>query len=209
MEKVIFIDLDGTLTLKSTWGLFNIRFGLTHEEDQELFDQYVAGTLTYKDWTARLVELYKAHGVIHKKDILDFIEEIDFQPDALSTIQALQEKGYRLVVVSGSIDLFVEVLAQKLGINEYLACSQVFFDANDIFTNMTSLGDEAPAKLKLVTEYANTHGFKLENAYSIDDGGNGIELFKHTKGILVGNNEKLKTLAWKQVGNLSEIVELI
>lgn len=209
MEKVIFIDLDGTLTLKSTWGLFNIRFGLTHEEDQELFDQYVAGTLTYKDWTTRLVELYKAHGVIHKKNILDFIEEIDFQPDALSTIQALQEKGYRLVVVSGSIDLFVEVLAQKLGINEYLACSQVFFDANDIFTNMTSLGDEAPAKLKLVTEYANTHGFKLENAYSIDDGGNGIELFKHTKGILVGNNEKLKTLAWKQVGNLSEIVELI
>lgn len=44
-QKTLTLDLDGTVTPHSTWEDLNTALGITTEQDKELFEQYLAGTL--------------------------------------------------------------------------------------------------------------------------------------------------------------------
>jgi phosphoserine phosphatase len=208
-KKLIFIDLDGTLSPTSTWYELNIRLGITPEEDAELFDKYVKGNLSYAEWNRELVRLYKSKTPVSKEEILSFTDSIELRPDAVSTVQALREKGYRVVILSGSVDLIVQVIARKVTADDWRSASKFVFDENNLLENVTDMGDEAPAKKLLADEYVAANGYVLADTYAVEDGGNGVELFKYAKGILLGDNEKLKPLAWKQVQSLSEIPDLL
>ena len=209
MQKVIFFDLDGTLTPESSWYLLNLRLGITPEEDKELFDKYLKESIQYNDWTKELFRIHKSRGSITRDELISFIETIELRPDALSTISTLQEKGYTIVLVSGSVDLIVEYMAKRLGIKEWLACSRLVFDEQGVLSDIVSTGDEADSKYGLVMKYLSDHSLTPGDAIAVGDGGNEWELFKAMKGILLGSNEKLMPLAWKQVNHLSEIIDEI
>lgn len=209
MQKVIFFDLDGTLTPQSTWLLLNQKLGITPEEDKQLFDQYLAHTLQYNDWTKKLFEIHHSRGSITRDEIIAFVQTIEVRPDALDTITALKSKEYKLVLISGSVDVIVSEMAKRLGIDEWLACSQLAFDETGILSDIISTGDEADSKLGLALNYLSHNALTTDDAIAIGDGGNEWELFKAMKGILLGTNEKLKALAWKQVQTLSEIKDII
>jgi HAD superfamily phosphoserine phosphatase-like hydrolase len=208
-QKVIFFDLDGTLTPDSTWLLLNQKLGITPEEDKALFEQYLTDTFAYNDWIKELVALYQSRTPVTRREIIELAETTHLRPDAVATVLALREKGYRVILLSGSVDGIVGTIATALGIDEWFACSTLVFDENDMLVGIESMGDEAPAKLAIVQSYIATNSIDIENCFAIDDGGNGIELFKVMKGILLGGNEKLKPLAWKQVETLSEISTIL
>jgi hydroxymethylpyrimidine pyrophosphatase-like HAD family hydrolase len=66
------------------------------------------------------------------------------------------------------------------------------------------------AKLNSFESICSKYEVSPSETIAVGDGGNDLEIFKKTKkGILVGNYEKLKPFAWKQVQSLSEIKELI
>jgi len=209
MQKVIFFDLDGTLTPESSWYLLNMRLGISPAEDKELFDKYLKESIQYNDWTKELFRIHKSRGSITRDELVSFIETIELRPDALSTISQLQQKGFTIVLVSGSVDLVVDIMANRLGIKEWLACSRLVFDEQEILSEIISTGDEADSKYGLAMKYLSEHALTTDDAIAVGDGGNEWELFKAMKGILLGSNEKLKPLAWKQVDTLSEIVNLI
>ncbi len=209
MQKTIFFDLDGTLTPKSTWYELNMRLGLTPEEDKELFDRYLKDDLLYEDWTDELIRIHRSRGSITAAELIDFAESIELRPDAVATVLALREKGYRVVLVSGSVNVIVETLAAALGIEDSLSCSIALFDENQVLIGIESGGDEAPTKLSLAQDYIEKQNIDIEGCYAVDDGGNGVELFKVMKGIVFGDNEKLNAVAWKKVEKLSEVIDLI
>lgn len=209
MQKLILIDLDGTLTPESTWLALNLKLGITLEKDKVLFERYLQNDLLYKDWITELIRLYKEHEPVSREAIVSLAETIELREDALATVRAIKEKGYHTVLISGSVDVIVETIAKKLGFDEWFACSKLVFDENDTLIDIVSNGDEGLAKAALAKKYCNEHEFILENAFVVEDGGNGKWLFEIAKGILLGSNEKLKPLAWKVVNNLSEIPELI
>ncbi len=209
MQKLIFIDLDGTLTPESTWFVLNLKLGITPEEDKALFERYLQNDLLYKDWINELVRLYKEHEPVSREAIVSLADTIELRADALTTVQAIKEKGYHIVLISGSVDIIVEAIANKLGFDNWLVCSKLVFDESEILVDIVSNGDEGLVKANLAKKYCNEHNFSLENAFVVGDGGNEKELFQIAKGILLGSNEKLKPLAWKVVDNLSEIPELI
>lgn len=208
-QKLIFIDLDGTLTPQSSWLLINTMLGITPEEDQTLFDRYVNNDLQYNDWTKELVRLHKEHEPKTRADFMAVVESVELRPDAQETITALKAKGYRTVLISGSVDVVVEAVAKKIGCDDWLACTKVLFDDTGVFVDFVSLGDEGPAKLALATVYCEQQGFNLPEAIVVGDGGNEKDLFEVAKGILLGSKESLKPLAWKQINSLSEIPMLI
>ncbi len=209
MQKVIFFDLDGTLTPDSTWFLLNQKLGLTAEEDKKLFEQYLQNNLQYNDWTKEIFRLHKSRSSITKGEIISLVQTIELREDAEQTINALKEKGYKLVIISGSVDLIVSEMAKRVGIDEWLACSQLAFDEHDVLSDIISTGDEADSKLGLALNYLSHKELSAEDAIAIGDGGNEWELFKVMKGVLLGGNEKLKPLAWKQIGTLSEVIDII
>jgi len=209
MQKIIFFDLDGTLTPRSTWYELNLKLGITPGEDKTLFDQYLAETLQYNDWTKKLFRIHKSRGSITKDEIVDFAQTIELRPDAVPTIDALKQKGYIVVLLSGAVDTVVEAMAKRLGIVEWFACSKLSFDDAGVLSDIVSTGDEADSKLGLARTYLSKNNIAIDDAIAIGDGGNEEALFKVMKGILFGHTEKLKPLAWKQVENLSEIPNLV
>jgi phosphoserine phosphatase len=209
MQKTIFFDLDDTLTPQSTWLELNMKLDITAEEDQALFDRYLKDELAYKDWTKELVAIHKSHGSITLPEIIELAENINLRPDAVATVLALREKGYRVILLSGSVDTIVGTIAMGLGIEDWFACSTLVFDDNNVLIDIESIGDEADAKLKLAHDYIDAKNIDLEDCYAVGDGGNDIELFKVMKGIAFGDHKVLNEVAWKQVQNLSEVVALI
>ena len=209
MQKVIFFDLDGTLTPQFTWYDFNLLLGITPEEDTKLFDQYVKGELKYTDWIAEVIRIHKSRASVTKEEIVAFAGSLPLRDDAQEIIKLLQQKGYVIILISGSVDVVVETIAKRLGIQDWLACSTLVFDDQNLLTNITSIGDESDAKLSLVKKYLEAKNIGLENCISIGDGGNELENFKVMKGILFGNNQTLAPFAWKQVETLSEIKNLL
>ncbi|MBP6974799.1 MAG: HAD-IB family phosphatase [Candidatus Pacebacteria bacterium] len=205
-QKTLILDLDGTVTKHSTWKILNTALGITPDQDDELFQQYYQGKLSYLDWTKQLIELYRSNNSpLTREHILKLAEDVELRPDAISFVQAAKENGYFVILVSGSVDVIVEHIANKLGTDQWLSCSKAIFE-NDTLIDIVSMGDEGPAKLKLVT-YA---GIELSaNIVSVGDGANEKELFERTRGILLGNSQTLLPLAWRRVDTLTEAIELI
>lgn len=208
-EKLVFFDLDGTLTLQSTWLSLNLRLGITSEEDNALFERYVKDDIAYNDWMKELVRIHQSRGSITKKELIDFIDTIELRSDAASSVMTVKKMGYHSVLLSGSVDLIVEAIAKKLHFDAWRSCSSLVFDDMDVLINIVSNGDEALRKETLAREYAKENNFTFKNAFCVGDGGNDIELFKEMKGILLGDNKKLEPLAWKKVSSLSEIGALL
>mgnify|MGYP000305274543 CR=1 FL=1 len=208
-QKTIFFDLDGTLTIHSTWYALNVRLGITPEEDRDLFERYLKGGFSYDLWTASLVEIYRARSVVTRSDIVALAQSVELRSDAQEVVNALTQKGYHIVILSGSVDTIVETIAKRLGVTEWYSTSRLVFNENDQLVDIIASGDEAPAKDILAKRYAQDEGVVLADCYTIDDGGNGLELFKNTQGILLGDNEMLKPFAKHVVATLSEIPALI
>jgi HAD superfamily phosphoserine phosphatase-like hydrolase len=205
-DKVLILDLDGTVTPQSTWVALNTAIGVTPEQDGELFQQYVNGTLPYTDWTRKLIEIYKSNNSpLAKQQLVQLADDIELRTDAGEFVQSAKAKGYKVILVSGSVDVLVERVAERINAIGWLSCSKAVFEG-DTFLDLVSMGDEGPAKIKLVRDA----GIELsENTISVGDGGNEKELFELTTGILIGNNTTLLPLAWKQVNTLTEAVDIL
>ena len=205
-DKTLILDLDGTVTTHSTWVALNTAMGVTPEQDDELFQQYVNGSLPYIDWTKKLIDIYHSnHSPLTKQELVQLADEIELRTDAKEFVQSAKEKGYKVILVSGSIDVLVERVAERINTDGWLSCSKAVFE-EDAFLDLISMGDEGPAKIKLVRDA----GIELsETTISVGDGGNEKELFELTTGILIGDNQTLLPLAWKQVQTLTEAVDLL
>lgn len=209
MQKLICFDLDGTLSPHSSWELLNAKLGITPEQDQELFDQYKAGTLTYEEWTPALVRIYKENNPVKRDELRALAESVVLREEARQCIVDAKSKGYDVLLMSGSVDVIVEGLAKRLGIPEWLACSKGEFNENEELIDILSMGDEGPAKLKLLQEYCDQKQIAMNDVITVGDGGNEREIFQVTKGILLGDNKELIPFAWKQVENLSEVNQFL
>ncbi len=209
MQKVIFLDLDGTVTPDSTWLHLNLKLGITAQEDHALFEQYLEHKLEYNNWTKELFRIHSSRGSITKDELETFAHDIVLRPDAATMVSDAKTKGWHVVLLSGSVDLIVSTIAKRIGSDDWRACSQLVFDESRTLADIVSSGDESNAKISIAKRYLDEHNLSYENAVAIGDGGNDIELFKKMKGILLGNNEKLKPFAWKQVGSLLEITNII
>lgn len=205
-KKALILDLDGTVTPHSTWVALNTAFGITPEQDETLFEQYRQGLLPYLEWTKQLVEIYRSNNSpLTKKQLIQLADDIELHKDAKDFVQAAKDKNYKVILVSGSVDVIVERIAERLNSDDWLSCSKVVFE-EDVLIDLVSMGDEGPAKIKLIQEA----GIELsEDTISVGDGGNEKELFEIIKGILIGNNQTLLPLAWKRVDSLTEAADLL
>ncbi|MEO5646689.1 MAG: HAD-IB family phosphatase [Candidatus Paceibacterota bacterium] len=209
MKKLLCFDLDGTLTPFSTWEAFNASIGISPEQDQELFNKYKAEGLSYHEWMIELMRLYKENGKVTKADIEKAADDIALRPDAITAIADAKEKGYQVIMLSGAVDIMAKSLAARAGIGEWFATNKAVFNENNELVDIETGGDEREAKLLLLKEFCLKNDYELSEVIEVADGGNDTELFKVVKGIQLGENKELASLAWKQINTLSELAALL
>lgn len=112
--KLIFFNLDGTLidgmeyVYEHLWEYFNI----DKEKTKAALKQYLNKEISYADWVKRDVGLLQETGAT-RQAILDAIMSIHPMQGAVGTIRALQERDYKVIAISGGIDLIVEAVYGK------------------------------------------------------------------------------------------------
>lgn len=208
-KKLLCFDLDGTLTPFSTWEAFNARLGISPEDDHRLFNLYKEGDLDYQGWIVELMRLYKENSAVSKEDIEAAADDIAARPDAQQAIDDAKAKGYHVIINSGGMDVMVRSIAARLGIGEWFAANKAVFNDNNELVDIEQCDGEREAKLLLLKEFCLKNDYELSEVIAVADGGNDTEIFKVTKGVLLGHNKELEPLAWKQIDTLADLAHII
>ncbi|MFQ6051319.1 MAG: HAD family hydrolase [Candidatus Hydrothermarchaeota archaeon] len=184
--KLISLDLDGTL-IKNSWEIFYSRvdekIGKT-EEIKSLVNKYNSGTLSEYEFMKKSYGLW--HGV--KKDIfLDIINDIELDGKFYNAINTLKDLNLDVAIVTGGFDLYVNHVTKDLEVDVYCGTKSNF--VNGILFNI-----DITTKTELFERMVKDKGVSYNEVIHVDDGTNGIPLFKRCAYGIAVNTENINVI---------------
>jgi HAD superfamily phosphoserine phosphatase-like hydrolase len=107
--RLICFDLDGTLLDRTVfvWSTLHEHFPSDPLRRKQAWDDYFAHRISYAEWFYTDLELLRAGGATRER-MKDVFAELHPAPGAHETLRELRERGYRLALISGSLDLALE-----------------------------------------------------------------------------------------------------
>lgn len=120
----------------------------------------------------------------------------------------MKDLGIRVALISGSIDILVEKVADQLGIELWQSNAAPNFNEDDTFQELTCLDDEAVAKKKILDSICERYGVTLSDVISVGDGASDAELFTVTRGITF-EGCSIASQAWRVVGSIRDVCATI
>jgi phosphoserine phosphatase len=209
--KLICFDFDDTLTKENSWYSLNTAMGIFPEEDYAMYVEYKHGHVTYTEWTHKIETLYRNRGLATKDRITKVLQRFELRHDAKGVISKLQEKGYEVVIISGSFDITIKKAAEILTIKTWRAGTKINFDSKNNFLNFTSHDGEAETKLLQLKEICSEKGIAITDCVCIGDGANDLKLFKATgHGIcFIDGTDEVRTAAEHYIQNLSDLLHIL
>lgn len=211
--KAVAFDVDGTLIDSHVWEELHVCFGLSREDNVRLHRLYVDGALSFREVTDMMADLYRKKKPIPPKEQINSVfNSFKFLPGTTDTIRVLSQK-YPLAVISSGLTDYVRPVAEALGIEHIYSYTSFTYSAEGTFTGVAynEDSDELQAKVNALADFGAKLGVKPEEIAFVGDSINDIEGFRFTRrGILVGNgSEDLRSAAWKQVGALPELLNIL
>ncbi len=129
--KAIYFDVDGTLiddsnSGGSVWKKIHQLAGVTEETREERYQLYKAKQLSYEEWMQLDISSWQNAGIT-KKQISLIISELRLYDGVKDTISRLYNEGYKLGIISSSIDIGIFSLLDPNLFTEK-AINKLFFD---------------------------------------------------------------------------------
>jgi len=157
MNKIIFTDLDGTLTLRDTYHIFIFHnltlmmilknyIGITM-----MGFKYIFGFMSKEEVKRSSFRMFFSD-YNTKKDIGNFISKIPWNHKIKNIVDAKKNEGYKVILVSASPDVYLPYICEHLGYDGFLA-TKTLKDGD----NLTGLFDGAVCnhkeKTRRIKEY--------------------------------------------------------
>ena len=205
MTQFAFIDVDGTLTAgeKSSWELVHDYFGVK-DEMEDHSSKYFTGQISYEEWAALDVALWKGRPISDLHKALNPPVLID---GAKEGIQKLQDQGFKVVLLSGGIDIMVNEVAHLVGAD--FAHSNEIGHLNGVIDG--TMGEMVGEKSKVIRELVKKFNIDLQKSVAIGDNFNDIDMFEMVgKSIAINpKNDQLLNVASDVIhtDNFSEAVD--
>jgi phosphoserine phosphatase len=203
--KLICFDLDYTLIAQNSWHALNMFLGITSEEDSMWYKQWKDGALSYEDWNALLLEKYKRHPRANKSEITHLLSSCEYLPGARESVAYAQSRGYTVVIITGSMDIVVNIVAKELGVHYARANNAFIFDSQERLEHIKTTGDEAHAKADILQGLCTELGIQMHECACIGDGANDIEMFRRTGHGVTFRGSPIESEAWKVIDTLHDI----
>lgn len=203
--QLVCFDLDSTLIHGGSWKNMNMALGMTEQEDQDLYDAYHRGEITYAAWNDAIVSILKARGMATRERVEQALCDYTYTQGAQDVVHYLREKGYALALVSGGIDILVNRVGAELGIPHVRYCSQALFDRDGMLRDIEAMGDEHHAKARHLEHVCSQLAIPVSECACVGDGANDKELFLMTKKGITFRGSPLEKDAWKVIDALEEI----
>jgi HAD superfamily phosphoserine phosphatase-like hydrolase len=210
--KVIFCDVDKTLTRGNTWFTLTSELHGDVEKHFQLYSAYLKGKIALEEMKKGLFAMWEeGYGAkISRRVLEDILFKVQLRGEAFSTFSELRNLGYKLCLVSSSMDMFVKMVAERLQLEDWYANAQFIFDEENRWVDFTYDKNEAELKLKQIREYLDKHDIKDDQCLVLGRGPGEIELFKHFPGIAINSeDEKIRQLAWRDIKYLPTVLQIL
>ena len=207
--KMVCFDLNRTLIVENTWEDLNLAMGVTPEEDAKFLKWYEDGEISYEEGQRFLEKIYLSRGKATRGAMLNAVSGYRYAEGAREIVEYLKKKGYQICLLSGSIDLVAEKVADELGIELWAAHNRFVFDEDDNFRKIMCEGDDADFKLEVLTKFVTRAGWELKNCVCVGDGYNDRKIFEATGYGITTKGTKIEDKAWKVVPNLLSLEEIL
>lgn len=180
--RVICFDVDGTLVQhplhKTVWQVLNERYVDGDAVNGERFARFKAGELTYPDWV-RLDVMDWIERDVRREHIAAAIRaELFATPGAHATIDALKERGYRVAVISGTIDA---TLGELLGGVRFDRCftNRLHFHDDGRIASWEATPYDVHGKPQALDRIAHELGVTREACAFVGDAWNDLAVLRH------------------------------
>lgn len=175
---LICFDVDGTLVEHPEglviWEVLNRRFIGSDEVNRERFRLYHEGKLSYEDWVRLDVSGWMEKKAT-RKELLEAASEFYPVEGALETVRTLKERGYKLGVVSGTLDILVDEIFPEHPF-EAVYTNRVFFDESARLCGWQATPFDLHGKPIAMRQLAERFGTTLEHSAFVGDGENDVPL---------------------------------
>lgn len=116
--RLIALDFDGVLVRQpSSWETLHMAFG-TEVEARRNLAEFTAGQIDYPEFMRRDISLW---GRRPFEEIRQVLLQYDLDPQAESVIAGWRREGRQVAIISSGIDVLVGEVAQRLGIEQFVA----------------------------------------------------------------------------------------
>lgn len=111
--RLFAFDVDGTLISsrdgRVVWQLLNQRFGSDEAQDGRLFQAFLRGEISYREWVDLDIGRWVDAGARRPQLVQIIAEQLFPVPGARETLEELRRRGHSLAVISGTLDLTLQV----------------------------------------------------------------------------------------------------
>lgn len=207
--KLVCFDLDQTLINENSWAELSLTLGVSKELDDELYRAFKAGEITYDEWNDRVLAEYMKHDDATRDGVVRCFSKYTLASGAREAVEYVKNAGYQVALISGSIDVMVDLVAKDLGIHYAKANNTFIFDDGERLVGIHAHGDDTIAKAQHLESFCELLGIKMFECACIGDGANDIEMFKRTGRGITFEGSKIETEAWKVVRSLGDIPNIL
>jgi phosphoserine phosphatase len=170
--SLVAFDVDGTLVDsadgKVIWQLLNARFSGSDAVNVQRFDAYRRGEITYAQW----VDLDVGEWVVARATRQQIAEEIvgRLRPvcGARETVETLRARGYRLAVISGTLDLTLELLFPGHPFEDAYT-NRIWFHDDGLIAGWAATPYDMEGKARALAEISARHAIPLARTVYVGD----------------------------------------
>lgn len=210
--RVAVLDICGTLAPEDSWLALTRDMGGSVERHLEIFHAFRNGQITYEESKVQLIGLWRATGRANRSAMRDIFASWPLDAYAPELVRVLRQKGYLPVIITGAVDLYASVVAERLGIADWFANTPLEFDdSGELVTYHYDL-DQSGKKVRQLEAFCKKQGFTPSDSLAIGDGPNDLGLFAVSRGIWIETPERppeLPATAWRTVQSLADIPTLL
>ena len=194
--RLICFDLDGTLFRHPhgmvIWEALNLRYGGSPEINRQRYDMYYNGVISYAEWVDMDAGGWQSMGAT-RDEMLEVAGEFSLVEGARETIHELKNRGFKLAVISGSIDIMLDHLFPDHPFEDVFT-NRVNFDDAGRLSSWQATPYDGRGKSEALKIITGKHDVPLEQSAFVGDGDNDVSVLG-VAGFFVAVKPKSATLA--------------
>lgn len=207
--KAVVFDIDGTLSPEVSWLALTRDLGAPVERHIQIYQDYKNGVIDYPASKTQLIDLWRATGNANKTFFVQLFNAISLDSAAEKVVRSA--KVDRIVcLITGSMDLYAEAVAKKLGVDQWYANTTLHWDVDGNLIDVDYELNQAAKKLEQFGEFCQANNLKMQSCLVVGDGENDELLFEACdRGVLLGGEPKARTRAWKRIARLTDFEDIL
>lgn len=170
--RLIAFDVDGTLVVhprdQVVWQLFHDRFVGDPDVGWQRYRDYQAGRLSYGAWVDLDVGGWQQAGVGRAEMESLIRAELAVVPGGTEALAALRQRGYRLAVISGTLDLVLATLLPEIRF-DHVFTNRLRFDGQGRLAGWQATPYDIDGKARALERIAADEGLRLSQCAFVGD----------------------------------------